>query len=186
MLAEAKTGSFELCDHVAELPDGLDLFVEALVLDEVRKVNVALGGRQLMHLEQCLRDLFLQVQRHLERVKTRAPLVVLGLANVLEEHASAAQVHVLLELMTLLVLLLASSCEELAQAVQGDRVARKVGGQRMVDVARAQAHIDLHVHARLVLLVEVLSHHARRCRRCRCRCRCAHCARSVLLTSFRF
>merc|ERR1719414_566418 len=84
-----------LGDQVAELLDGLDLLLEVLAFYEVCHLCVAMAVCLPVELEQALVHRPLQLQGVLHSLKSRLPLRLGGLLDILKDNLSPAHVLVL-------------------------------------------------------------------------------------------
>jgi len=144
-----------LGNQVSNLLLGLDLLLQVLALDEVGQLGVTVRVGNLVQVQQGLVNLLLEIERCLDGVEGRGPLVGLGLSDVLEDDTSAPHVLVLDELHGVIALLVGVLTEPLGEAVQGHVVAVEVGSHGHVDIAGVELHVDLLVDQGLGVGVEV-------------------------------
>lgn len=157
VLAQSSSNSLQLGDIVAQLLDGLDLFLQEVAFNEIGQLRVTMLVSNGMQIEQGLIDSLFEVQCRLDSIQCRLPVVHSGTRNVLQNDPSASLVLILHQLLGMATLFVRLGTEELVEAGQCDIIAIEVEGHGHVDVTGVQFHVDLLVQGSLSLLVKVLS-----------------------------
>merc|ERR1719309_248466 len=117
----------EAGDHVGQLLDGLDLLVQVVALEEVAEVGVIVFRGQLVHAQQGLVDLLLQLKGFSEALVSPGPLLGFGRVDGLQHHSATTGSLVLHQLVGMLPLLITLFSGEFSHALEGHIIPLIVG-----------------------------------------------------------